>query len=63
MRDNTRLYKMIRLMRLQKKKTNPIPQPHLALETLVEVASSLQDPEVAHDVVVFPNPMQGEGVP
>ena len=63
MRDNTRLYRMIRLMRLQDKNSNPIPQAHFSLETLVEAATSLQDPEETHDVVVFPNPMQGEGVP
>ena len=63
MRDNTRLYRMIRLMRLQKKDSNPSPQAHLALETLAEETTSLQDPMAAHEVVVFPKPMQGEGVP
>ena len=63
MRDNTRLYRMIRLMSLQEKNSSPSPQAHLALETLAEVASSLKDPMAAHEVVVFPNPMQGEGVP
>ena len=56
MRDNTRLYRMIRLMRLEEKNSNPIPQAHLALETLAEPAASLQDPEVVHDVVL-PNPL------
>ena len=42
---------MIRRSRLKKKYS--IPRTHLALETLVEVAASLQDPEVAHDVVVI----------
>ena len=57
MRDNTRLYRMIKLMRLQKKNSNPIPQAHLALETLAEAATSLQDPEASDDVVFLPNPM------
>ena len=32
MRDNTRLYRMIRMMRLQEKKSNPSLQAHLALK-------------------------------
>ena len=63
MEDNFRIYGMIRLMRLQKKNSNPNPQPHLALETLVEAATSLQGPEAAHDVAAFSNPMQVEGIP
>ena len=39
------------------------PKTHLALETLAEVAISLQDPKVAHDVVDIPNLMQVEEVP
>ena len=57
MRDNTRLYRMIRMMRLQEKNSNPSPQAHLALETLAEAAASLQVPEATHDVDVLPNPM------
>ena len=45
MKDNSRLYRMIRLLRLQKKDSNP--KTHPALETLVEEAISLQDPEAA----------------
>ena len=60
MNDNTRLYRMIRLMRLQKKNANPIPQTQLALETLTEAATSFQDLEVAHDVL---NLMQAEEIP
>ena len=63
MRDNNKLYRMIRLMRLQEKNSNPSTQAHLALETLAEAATSLQDPVAAHEVAVLPNPMQGEGVP
>ena len=60
MKDNSRLYRMIRMLRLQK--NDPNPKTHLALETLAEAAISLQDPEVAHDVVDFPNIMQVEEV-
>ena len=60
MKDNTRLYRMIRLMRLQKKNANPSPQTQLVLETLGEVAARFQDPEVAHDVS---NIMQAEEIP
>ena len=63
MSDNTRLYRMIRLMRLQKKNSSPSPQAHLALETLAEGAASLQDLEATREVVVLPNLMQGEGAP
>ena len=60
MKDNTRIYRMIILMRLQKKNANPRPQTQLALETLAEVATSFQDLEVAHDVS---NLMQVKEVP
>ena len=40
MKDNTRLYKMIKLSRLQNKNSNPSSQVHLELETLVEAATS-----------------------
>ena len=52
---------MIRMLRLQKK--DPNPKTHLALETLAEGEISLQDLEVAHDVVDIPNLMQVEEVP
>ena len=43
MKDNTRLYKMIRLLRLQVKnsRSNPSSHTHFALETLAEVGVSL----------------------
>ena len=65
MQDNTRLYRMIRLLRLQIKKsnTNPSSQTHCALETLAKEATSFQDLEAAQDVVVFPNPMQPKEFP
>ena len=63
MKDNTRLYRMIRLLRLQMKNSNPNPRTHLALETLAETAISLQNLEVAHDIADIPNLMQVEEVP
>ena len=63
MKDNSRLYKMIRLSRLQQKNPNPNSQAHLALETLAEAAISLQDPEAAGDAADIPNPMQVVEVP
>ena len=63
MKDNARLYKMIKLSKLQKENPNPNPKTHFALETLAEAAISLQDPEAAHDVVAIPNPMQVEELP
>ena len=61
MKDNSRLYRMIRMSRLQKKEPNP--KTHLTLETLAEATISLQDLEVAHEVVDIPNLMQVEEVP
>ena len=60
MKDNSRLYRIIRLSRLEKKNSNPISQAQLALETLSEAAISLQDPEVAHDVADILDIMQVE---
>ena len=61
MKDNSKLYRMIRRSRIQKKYSSP--RTHLALETLAEVAISLQNPEVAHDIADIPNLMQVEKVP
>ena len=63
MKDNARLYRMIRLSKLQKENPNPNPKTHFALETLAEAAISLQDPEAAHDAVDIPNLMQVEEIP
>ena len=65
MKDNTRMYRMIRLLRLQVKnsKSNPRSQTHFALEILVEVAVSLQNPEAAQDATDFPNIGQAEEGP
>ena len=47
MKDNTRLYRMIRLQRLQLKEAKQNPTTNLALETLAEAAVSLQPPEAS----------------
>ena len=56
MKDNSRLYRMVKMSRLQKK--DPNPKTHIALETLANTAISLQDLEVVHDVADIPNLMQ-----
>ena len=65
MKDNTRIYRMIRLLRLQmnNSNSNPISQAHFSLETLAEATTSFQDPKAAHDVAALSNPMQVEEVP
>jgi len=63
MKDNSRLYRMVRLSRLENKNSNPSSQAHFTLETLVEEAISVQDPEVAHNIIDIPNLMQVEEVP
>ena len=55
MKDNARLYRKIRLSRLQMKRPNPKSQAHQKLETLVEVAIILFGPEAAYDTVANPN--------
>ena len=55
MKDNSRLYRMIRRSRLQNKYSNP--RTHLALETLAGVAIILQNLEIAHDIADIPNLM------
>ena len=64
MQDNTRLYRMIKLMRLQVKNSrlNPSSQTHFALETLVEAAVSLQNPEAIQDAANFLNIGKAEEV-
>ena len=65
MKDNTRLYRMIRLLSLQMKNSNSNPrsQAHFALETLAEATTSFQDPKAAHDDAALSNPMQMEEIP
>ena len=60
MKDSSRLYRMVRLSRLENKNSNPRSQAHFTLETIAEVVTSFQDPEAAHDVVALSNPMQIE---
>ena len=55
LKDNTRLYRMIRLQRLQMKEDKLNPSTHLTLETLVEAAVSLQPPESSQAAVNLPN--------
>ena len=55
LKDNTRLYRMIRLQRLQVKDEKPNPSTHLTLETLVEGAISLQPRESSQAVVILSN--------
>ena len=57
-KDNARLYRMIRLSRLQMKNSNPKYQAHLALETLAKASISLQDLDAAREAADIPNPMQ-----
>ena len=45
LKDNTRLYRMIRIQRLHMKEAKLNPSTHLTLETLAEAAVSLQHPE------------------
>ena len=42
LKDNTRIYRMIRLQRLQMKEAKQNPSTHLTLKTLAEAALSLQ---------------------
>ena len=60
MKDYSSIYKMVTMLRFQKK--DPNPKKHLALETLAKATITLQDLEVAHDVFDIPNLMQVEEV-
>ena len=55
MKDNTRLYIMIRLQRMQMKESKLNPSTHVTLETLAEAVVSLQPLESSQDVVNLPN--------
>ena len=63
MKENARLYREIRLSRLQMNNSNPKSQAHLALETLAEETISLQDPDAMCDAAAIPNPMQVAKMP
>ena len=58
MKDNTKLYRKIRLSKLQTKYSNPQSQAHHILETLAEVSMNLYDPEVSCDSTAIPDPIQ-----
>ena len=60
MKDNTKLYRMIRILRLQVKNSRPNPSTHFSLETLVEATVSLQNPESIQAAVDPPNDEQDE---
>ena len=55
LKDNTRLYRMIRLQRLHMKDANPKPSTHLTLETLAKAAISLQPLESSQVATNLPN--------
>ena len=55
MKGNTRLYRMIRLQRLQVKDAKPNPSTHLTLETLAKAAVSLQHPKSSQAAINLPN--------
>ena len=54
MKDNSRLYRMIRISRLHNKYSSP--RTHLSLETLAEVAISIFGPKIACETAANPNP-------
>ena len=58
MKDNTKLYRKVRLIKLQTKHSNPQSQAHHNLETLAEVAMNIYDPKIACDSTTIPNPIQ-----
>ena len=55
LKDNTWLYRIIRLQILQLKEAKQNPRTHLTLETLDEVALILQPPEASQATVNLPN--------
>ena len=55
LKDNTRLYRMIRIQRMQLKEAKENPSSHPALETIAEAAVSLQPPETNQAVVNPPS--------
>ena len=55
LKDNTRLYMMVRLQRLQPKEAKANPSSHLALSTLAEATISLQPPEASQGAVNTPS--------
>ena len=55
LKDNTRLYRMIRLQRLQLKEAKANPSSNPTLETLVKAVVSLQPLETSQGVVNPPS--------
>ena len=55
LKENTRMYRMIRIEKLQMKDVKPNSSTHLTLETLAEVAVSLQPLESSQVVANLPN--------
>ena len=63
MKDNTRLYRMINILRLQLKNSISNPSSHFTLETLAEAAVSLQNLEAIQEAAEFPNIGKAEEIP
>ena len=60
LKDNTRLYRMISLQKLQMKEAKLNPSSHLTLETLAKATISLQPLEASQAVVNPPNTKPAE---
>ena len=58
MKENTRLYRKIRLLRLHARNSIPQYQAHKKLETLEELAMSVCDLEATGDAATIPKPIQ-----
>ena len=57
-KENTKLYKKIKVSKLQTRNSSPQSQAHQKLETLADIAMSLCDPKATYDVATIPNPIQ-----
>ena len=55
LKDNTRLYRMVRLQRMQLKESKENPTNHVILSTLAKVAISLQPLEASQGAVNTPS--------
>ena len=55
LRENTRLYRIVRLQRLQLKEAKANPSNHLAVSTLPEATISLQPPKTSQGPANTPN--------
>ena len=60
MKENTRLYRMIKLLRLQLKNSRSNPSSSFTLETLAEATVSLHNLEAIQEAVDFANIGQAE---